>query len=307
MALQSSGQITLQDIGTELGVGVANLSLASMSDTAGFSEPDAMTDFYGYSASVANDYYWRFTGSQGLGFTRGGTAQQSNNDLSVSMWIRPEWAATDVNAMLCMISPDAIVTTNRFFIMYDYGLNRFILRQRTNGVNSRGTHFSLNDSGNYNVSGTGGGKWTGANRGDVNSDGFAHITVTFDYSATSGAAAFKMYWNGSELPNTVSNLTGTLTTFSYQHVYINKSNNVTTNSRDAKYDNYAIFNNKLLSDTEVDNLYNGGTSIIPSEAGEDDNVMFLFDSETSSATAVDGDDYATTWVNNFSTGSRTAY
>ena len=61
MALQSSGQITLQDIGTELGAGVANLSLASMSDTAGFSEPDAMTDFYGYSASVSNDYYWRFT------------------------------------------------------------------------------------------------------------------------------------------------------------------------------------------------------------------------------------------------------
>ena len=191
--------------------------------------------------------------------------------------------------------------------MYDYGLNRFILRQRTNGVNSRGTHFSLSDSGNYAVSGTGGGKWTGANRGDVNSDGFAHITVTFDYSATSGAAAFKMYWNGSELPNTISNLTGTLTTFNYNHVYINKSNNNTTNSRDAKYDNYAIFNNKLLSDTEVDNLYNGGSSIIPSEAGEDDNVMFLFDSETSSATAVDGDDYSTTWTNNFSTGSRTAY
>lgn len=53
MALQSSGQITLDDIRTELGLSQSNVSLGSMSDTAGKSAPDQMSDFYGYSASVS--------------------------------------------------------------------------------------------------------------------------------------------------------------------------------------------------------------------------------------------------------------
>lgn len=49
MALQSSGQITLDDIRTELGLSQSNVSLGDMSDDAGFSAPDQMSDFYGYS------------------------------------------------------------------------------------------------------------------------------------------------------------------------------------------------------------------------------------------------------------------
>ena len=52
MALQSSGQITLNDIRIELGLSQSNVSLGSMSDTAGKSAPDQASDFYGYSASV---------------------------------------------------------------------------------------------------------------------------------------------------------------------------------------------------------------------------------------------------------------
>lgn len=53
MALQSSGQISLDDIRTELGLSQSNVSLGSMSDTAGFSAPDLASDFYGYSAATA--------------------------------------------------------------------------------------------------------------------------------------------------------------------------------------------------------------------------------------------------------------
>ena len=53
MALQSSGQISLDDIRTELGLSQSNVSLGSMSDTAGFSAPDQISDFYGYSDSVS--------------------------------------------------------------------------------------------------------------------------------------------------------------------------------------------------------------------------------------------------------------
>ena len=51
MALPSSGQLSLNDIRMELGLSQSNVSLRSMSSTAGFSTPDAVSEFYGYSAT----------------------------------------------------------------------------------------------------------------------------------------------------------------------------------------------------------------------------------------------------------------
>lgn len=56
MALPSSGQLSLGDIAGELGVSLSSVSLRSMSSTAGFSTPDAVTDFYGYG-TVTYTYY----------------------------------------------------------------------------------------------------------------------------------------------------------------------------------------------------------------------------------------------------------
>jgi len=50
MGLQSSGQISLNDIRAELGAATTNVSLGAMSDTAGFAAQDKISDFYGYSA-----------------------------------------------------------------------------------------------------------------------------------------------------------------------------------------------------------------------------------------------------------------
>jgi hypothetical protein len=49
MALQSSGQISLDDIRVEIGATQSNVSLGSMSAVAGFTGEDAMSEFYGYS------------------------------------------------------------------------------------------------------------------------------------------------------------------------------------------------------------------------------------------------------------------
>lgn len=48
MTLPSSGELSLGDIATELGDSAPN-SLGEMSDTAGFTAPDAVSDFYGYT------------------------------------------------------------------------------------------------------------------------------------------------------------------------------------------------------------------------------------------------------------------
>ena len=53
MAVPSSGQLReYADIGVEIGVAQSNVSLRGMSQTAGFSSPDAMSEFYGYSSST---------------------------------------------------------------------------------------------------------------------------------------------------------------------------------------------------------------------------------------------------------------
>lgn len=56
MALQSSGQITIDDIRTELGS--TSGSLRTLSAAAGLSSPDSMSEFYGYSASQASTTAW---------------------------------------------------------------------------------------------------------------------------------------------------------------------------------------------------------------------------------------------------------
>ena len=57
MAVPSSGQLReYADIGVELGVAQSNVSLRGMSAIAGFSTPDAMSEFYGYSDNPFNNY-----------------------------------------------------------------------------------------------------------------------------------------------------------------------------------------------------------------------------------------------------------
>jgi len=52
MALQSSGAISINDIRLELGQAQANSSLRTLSSLANKSTPDAMSEFYGFSAAT---------------------------------------------------------------------------------------------------------------------------------------------------------------------------------------------------------------------------------------------------------------
>ncbi len=65
MALQSSGPISINDIRVELGQAQANSSLRSLSNLAGKSTPDAMSEFYGFSASTAFSFLF---GDGGQGY-----------------------------------------------------------------------------------------------------------------------------------------------------------------------------------------------------------------------------------------------
>ena len=66
MALPSSGPLSINDIRVELGASDTNQSLGAFSDTAGFTAPDAITDFYGYSNLPFIAFRYRGPGKQGL-------------------------------------------------------------------------------------------------------------------------------------------------------------------------------------------------------------------------------------------------
>lgn len=57
MALQSSGAISINDIRVELSQAQANSSLRALSALANKSTPDAMSEFYGFSASTEYQFY----------------------------------------------------------------------------------------------------------------------------------------------------------------------------------------------------------------------------------------------------------
>ena len=228
------------------------------------SAPHHIAEWYSYDHSASsNAKYWSFASSgQGLVFSRtGGTTLSTGVDMCVSFWIRPEWSATDVNAMLYEITNSATATTDRFFLLYDYGLNRLVARLRTNSTNSRGTHWNLNS--NSSQTGLTSGNWHSSNVGNVNSDGLAHIVITYDSSASTGQTAFDCYWNGVKMPNKLTNLTSTIYNYQMSHFGVNRPPSGTGSAREAKYDNVAFFHNKMLSQAEITALYNSGTSLPP--------------------------------------------
>ena len=52
MALQSSGAISINDIRVELGQSQGNNSLRALSSLAGYTTPDSMSEFYGFSSAT---------------------------------------------------------------------------------------------------------------------------------------------------------------------------------------------------------------------------------------------------------------
>jgi hypothetical protein len=84
MALPSSGQLSINDIRTELGT--SDGSLRSLSLSASFSTPDAITDFYGYSAGTTVTFtICDYLQADGSGNVTVGITASENVDTNVSI------------------------------------------------------------------------------------------------------------------------------------------------------------------------------------------------------------------------------
>jgi len=275
MALQSSGAISINDIKTELGS--SSGSLATLSTAAGKSAPHAMSEFYGYSNAK---YYWDLSNDIKWNNAQDLPVQSNTEDFTMSLWIRPQWAATDLNLIIFDLTPpNTTSTANRFFLQYDYGGNFFNAMYRSSSTNFNAT-WTLH--GNNSVTSTGSSSnnyWTSTNRGDTNSDGFIHLVLTYDASETTPATAFKLYWNDRELTSVTNGTSGTRSNMSLSEVTFCGNDHNTAGSRIADYMFMHMWD-KVLRTSDITLMYNSGDPISASSAGTTSDLIFGDTSES---------------------------
>jgi hypothetical protein len=285
MALPSSGPISISEVLTELGLdsqqpdtrlralesGDYEAINNNSSNKPNGSSPHALSEWYSYdhsaSPAYSNDYYYTNDGVND--YIKGawsGYTTLHNVDWSVSFWIRQNQSSGasqqfwDWNANSTLNSGN---TNNRLFFTYNNNFNRFIVRLRTNSTNFD-RQWGLHDNNSATGTGTNSGvKWTSSNRGNVNSDGFCHIAITFDGSQSSAANAFKIYWNGSELTSQAVANSGTKTSTTFASLSIGAAqHNTTSGNSNVDIDEWAFYKD-ILTSSEVSTLYNSGTIVSP--------------------------------------------
>jgi hypothetical protein len=203
MPLQSSGPISISDIKTELGS--SDNSLRNLSGTAGFSTPDSMSEFYGYSfSSFSNDFALDYDGVNDTvqGSTNGNIPKQT---FTVSMWVRVDATTKHNMSFYSYVGTLGTTTNDRLFIYYAASLNRLIVQFRKGNGQLYQRQYPLHN--NIGVTGianstTG---WVASQRGNTDSAGFTHLCFALNQTNGSATSGIKTYWNGNELTSSVNN------------------------------------------------------------------------------------------------------
>jgi hypothetical protein len=275
MALQSSGAISISQIKTELGS--SSNSLRTLSAAAGFTTPDSMSEFYGYSNAK---YYWDLSNDIKWGSAQDLPVQSNTEDFSMSLWIRPQWAATDLNLIIFDLTPSGTTSTaNRFLFQYDYGLNRFNAMYRSNATNFN-AQWALHSNNSATSTGTSSNdKWTAANRGDTNADGFINLVLTYDASESVASNAFKVYWNDRLITTSSVSNNGTRSNMTLNELTFCGNDHNTGGSRIADY-MYMHMWDVVLRATDITAMYNSGTPISASDASVTTNLIFADSSDS---------------------------
>ena len=300
----------MSDIATELSASGTNISLRALSSTAGFTTPDAVSEFYGYSA-YSNSHYYLFD-NLGDALVRQATTSPFNlsgtQDLSISLWVRQD-SDGSANFILWDLQNAAGATTastaNRFFLQYSSSANRLVVRHRTNSVNYD-RQFNLHD--NNSATGTGTNpavKWSSTNRGNVVDGDFCLLTVVYDASQSDATNGLKLYWNATELTTeAVPSADGTRSSSAVNYVSLgNNAHNYTTTAGGftGAIDEVKIYTSALTSGN-VSTIYNSGT--IANAANTFSTGLlteFTFDTNTTDSnsdfpTSTNDDGVRTSWV-----------
>ena len=199
--LQSSGPISISDIKTELGS--SDNSLRILSSDAGFSKPDAMSEFYSFS-SFSNDYALDYDGvnDEVEGATNGNIPNQT---FTVSMWIRVDATTKHNMVFYGYVGTLDTIANDRLLIYYGASTNRLIVQFRKGNGQLYRREYPLHD--NSGVTGitnstTG---WVASQRGNTDAAGFTHLCFALNQTNGSATSGIKTYWNGNEMTSSVNN------------------------------------------------------------------------------------------------------
>ena len=294
MALQTTGEIKMSQINTEVGAtSTGQISLSDASDGTMFtintanssqdrpdgSVPHAISEFYSYdhnaSSLVDNDYYWVGDGvNDTLRNSGSSIGWGTTEDLSWSGWYRIDSSGGAVE-QLGSISTSTPSGSNQIFLQYNGSQNRIYHRVRVGGTFGQ-RQYPLHD--NLSITGVSSAGWKSTNRGNVNSDGFVHLTFTYDASDTT-SNAFQVYWNAAKLTSSVNNHSGTRSSswtagsFAIADIISSATNN--PNVFQGGVDQVSMYK-KVLTQSEITALYNSGTPITGTDASVTTNLLGEF-------------------------------
>ena len=278
MPVKTSGQLSLRDdIRAEVGGATTNVSLGELSRTAGFSRPDAMSEFYGYSAitAVESRIYWRGDGvNDNLRGFWGSNIASGTQAFTWSGWYRIDSNGSNVE-QLGSISTGTPSGANQFFLQYDGRFNRIYWRYRYNGTFAQ-RQYPLHDNPNRAITGITNASpgWSAGQRGRANANGFVHLTFTWNPSDTS-SNALQVYWNAQQLTYSVNNQNGVRSSWNWGSLAIGDL--VSTPGNNANVwqggiDEVCIFD-RVLSQSDITNLYNGGVAADAASLGINPNWL----------------------------------
>jgi hypothetical protein len=295
MALQSSGQIKISEIATELGVGgepdlnLGGLSTGSfgtintanaVADRPDEEPPHAMSEFYSYDHSASSvtdsDYYWLGDGvNDTLRFTNhSSTLFGSNDDFSYSGWFRVDETSNQMQ-WLGSFSEASPNGSNQIFIQYNPTSARMQLRFRYGGGGNFHQRFwSISSTNNTSITGVNSNGWYSTNRGNVNSEGFVHLVFTRDNS-DSTSSGMNLYWNGTKLPESIQFNSRSLASFDIKSAAIGDAVGSSPNNANVfkgGIDQVSVYD-AVLSQSDITALYNSGTVATCADAGVTSNLL----------------------------------
>ena len=235
MAIKSSGQLSLRDdIRPEFGAATTNVSLRNLSASAGFSTPDAMSEFYGYS-NVTNTHAVRANGNGFIGSQFNSFATNPQDYFQGGLWFRNN-APTARGQTIISIgdSWQFFRTGNRNYIIITYNsrFNRINVQVFSNGTRVSQRQYPLHDNSSITGITSSSAGWYSGQRGNTDADGFTYIgwKVLLNNGGTA-TNNIELWWNGQPLTFSVNNqnASGTrISSIQMRHIVIGDNIGATT-------------------------------------------------------------------------------
>ena len=237
------------------GAGSTNITLASCYENLGYGPNLNIEESYWYGANTG--YYVNDGVNDYISGAWSRSYNLTNNDWSMVCWLKTD-QSTKANGVFWSFGASTPTNANRVYLQYNANFNRLVVNLRTNSQNfirAYALHDNSSVTGITNSS-TG---WTTSQRGNANSDGWTMVTVTYDASQSTPTAAFKIYWNASELTNQASAPNQGRTAFTPGTMTLMdlSDSQPTGNNAEFSIDEWKYFET-VLSSTNVSTLYNSG-------------------------------------------------